>query len=237
MWRADITAQLTKNYGQLAIPLQDSSLYQFRLRLSNHDGIIAYAGGWASQANQRYRIEYNGKPGGPGGFDEEELRMSLPCDITNDVQLGPDQPHQLILFDLDQPRWDYPGNNAGKDIYVTIFDETDGNAVVRHYHGPAHDCDERDKGYHGPECMGENGTLSVRMTMKPGHKYRIKVWPNWVDNLIEYHLPFDNISYTTECDPKVDLRTTVDFTKKPTGDPKKQPRTGYKHAVDRKSVV
>ena len=228
MWRADITAQLTKNYGQLA-EKGNSSLYQFRLRLSNHDGIIAYAGGWASQANRRYDIKYLGggpEPGG-GGFDEEELRMSLPCDITNDVQLGPDQPYQLILFDLDQPKWNYPGNNAGKDIYVTIFDETDGT-VVQHYHGPAHDCGERDDKYHGPECMGENGTLSVRMTMKPGHKYRIKIWPNWVDNLIEYHLPFDNISYTTECDPKVDLRTTVDFTKKPTGDPEKQPRTGYK---------
>lgn len=229
MWRVDITAQLTMNHGQLVT--SQPSLYQFRLRLSNHDGIIAYAGGWASQANRRYDIKYLGdgpEPGG-GGFDEEELRMSLPCDITHDVQLGPDQPRQLILFDLDQPRWDHPGTNAGKDIYVTIFDETDGT-VVQHYHGPDHDCGEKGEEYHGPECMGENGTLSVRMTMKPGHKYRIKVWPNWVDNLIEYHLPFDNISYTTECDPKVDLRTTVDFTKKPTNDPKK-PRTGYKQLL------
>ena len=210
MWRVDITAQLTMNYGQLV--KNEPSLYQFRLRLSNHDGIIAYAGGWASQANRRYDIKYlgNGPEPGGGGFDEEELRMSLPCDITHDVQLGPDQPYQLILFDLDQPKWNYPGNNAGRDIYVTIYDETDGT-VVQHYHGPAHDCGERDKEYHGPECMGENGTLSVRMTMKPGHKYRIKVWPNWVDNLIEYHLPFDNISYATECEPKIDMRAAVDY--------------------------
>ena len=210
MWRADITAQLTKNYGQLAIPLQDSSLYQFRLRLSNHDGIIAYAGGWASQANQRYRIEYNGKPGGPGGFDEEELRMSLPCDITNDVQLGPGQPHQLILFDLDQPdangSWSKQIINGGEDIYVAVYDETEGGREVVKYDGPSHNRD-----HCGDDCMGNNGTLSVTMVMKPGHKYRIRIWRNWVNNLIEYHLPFDNISYATECEPKIDMRAAVDY--------------------------
>ncbi len=210
LWRADVTARLTNN-GQLAKENSGGAIYQFRLELDDHNGIIAYAKGWASQANKDYRVEYNGTYN--GGFDEEELRMSLPCDITQDVELGPNQPNQLILFDLDQPRWDHPGTNRGKDIYVTIFDETDGT-VARHYHGPDHDCGEDDYQYHGPECMGENGTLSVRMTMKPGHKYRIKVWPNWVNNLIEYHLPFDNISYATECEPKIDMRTTVDFTKR-----------------------
>ena len=207
LWRADVTARLTNN-GQLAKENSGGAIYQFRLELDDHNGIIAYAKGWASQANRDYRVEYNGTYN--GGFDEEELRMSLPCDITQDVELGPNQPNQLILFDLDQPRWDHPGTNRGKDIYVTIFDETDGT-VAQHYHGPDHDCGEDDYQYHGPECMGENGTLSVRMTMKPGHKYRIKVWPNWVNNLIEYHLPFDNISYATECDPKIDMRAAVDY--------------------------
>lgn len=208
LWRTDITARLTEKYGQLAEENSGGAIYQFRLELDDHNGIIAYAKGWASQANKGYRVEYNGTWN--GGLDEEELRMSLPCDITQDVELGPNQPNQLILFDLDQPRWDHPGTNRGKDIYVTIFDETDGT-VAKHYHGPDHDCGEDDYQYHGPECMGENGTLSVRMTMKPGHKYRIKVWPNWVNNLIEYHLPFDNISYATECDPKIDMRAAVDY--------------------------
>ncbi len=208
LWRTDITARLTEKYGQLVEENSGGAIYQFRLELDDHNGIIAYAKGWASQANKGYRVEYNGTWN--GGFDEEELRMSLPCDITQDVELGPNQPNQLILFDLDQPRWDHPGTNRGKDIYVTIFDETDGT-VAKHYHGPDHDCGEDDYQYHGPECMGENGTLSVRMTMKPGHKYRIKVWPNWVNNLIEYHLPFDNISYATECEPKVDMRAAVDY--------------------------
>ena len=207
LWRADVTARLTNN-GQLAKENSGGAIYQFRLELDDHNGIIAYAKGWASQANKDYRVEYNGTYN--GGFDEEELRMSLPCDITQDVELGPNQPNQLILFDLDQPRWDHPGTNRGKDIYVTIFDETDGT-VAQHYHGPDHDCGEDDYQYHGPECMGENGTLSVRMKMKPGHKYRIKVWPNWVNNLIEYHLPFDNISYATECEPKIDMRAAVDY--------------------------
>ena len=208
LWRTDITARLTEKYGQLVEENSGGAIYQFRLELDDHNGIIAYAKGWASQANKGYRVEYNGTWN--GGFDEEELRMSLPCDITQDVELGPNQPNQLILFDLDQPRWDHPGTNRGKDIYVTIFDETDGT-VAKHYHGSDHDCGEDDYQYHGPECMGENGTLSVRMTMKPGHKYRIKVWPNWVNNLIEYHLPFDNISYATECDPKIDMRAAVDY--------------------------
>lgn len=208
LWRADVTARLTEEYGQLAEENSGGAIYQFRLELDDHNGIIAYAKGWASQANKDYRVEYNGTYN--GGFDEEELRMSLPCDITQDVELGPNQPNQLILFDLDQPRWDHPGTNRGKDIYVTIFDETDGT-VAQHYHGPDHDCGEDDYQYHGPECMGENGTLSVKMTMKPGHKYRIKVWPNWVNNLIEYHLPFDNISYATECEPKIDMRAAVDY--------------------------
>ena len=208
LWRTDITARLTEKHGQLAEENSGGAIYQFRLELDDHNGIIAYAKGWASQANKDYRVEYNGTNN--GGFDEEELRMSLPCDITQDVELGPNQPNQLILFDLDQPRWDHPGTNRGKDIYVTIFDETDGT-VAQHYHGPDHDCGEDDYQYHGPECMGENGSLSVKMTMKPGHKYRIKVWPNWVNNLIEYHLPFDNISYATECDPKIDMRAAVDY--------------------------
>ena len=232
MWRADVTAQLTKNYGQLVT--SESSLYQFRLRLSNHDGIIAYAGGWASQANRQYDVKYlrGGSEAGGGGDQDEYLLMSLPCNITHDVQLGPGQPNELILFDLDQPGPLYPGSrsdkpyiNRGLDINVSVYDETDGYEVVR-YEGPKYNCDFNNQ-YDGSSCMGENGTLHVTMTMKPGHKYQVHIWRNWVDNLIEYHLPFDNISYATECDPKVDMRTTVDFTKKPTGDSKK-PRTGYK---------
>ncbi len=235
MWRADVTAQLTKNYGQLVT--SESSLYQFRLRLSNHDGIIAYAGGWASQANRQYDVKYlhGGSEAGGGGDQDEYLLMSLPCNITHDVQLGPGQPNELILFDLDQPGPLYPGSrsdkpyiNRGLDINVSVYDETDGYEVVR-YEGPKYNCDFNNQ-YDGSSCMGENGTLHVTMTMKPGHKYQVHIWRNWVDNLIEYHLPFDNISYATECDPKVDMRTTVDFTKKPTGDPKK-PRTGYKQLL------
>ena len=218
MWRADVTAQLTKNYGQLVT--SESSLYQFRLRLSNHDGIIAYAGGWASQANRQYDVKYlrGGSEAGGGGDQDEYLLMSLPCNITHDVQLGPGQPNELILFDLDQPGPLYPGSrsdkpyiNRGLDINVSVYDETDGYEVVR-YEGPKYNCDFNNQ-YDGSSCMGENGTLHVTMTMKPGHKYQVHIWRNWVDNLIEYHLPFDNISYATECDPKVDMRTTVDFTK------------------------
>ncbi len=232
LWKTMITAQLTKNNGQLVTG--ESSLYQFRLRLSNHDGIIAYAGGWASQANRQYDVDYNigGNLAGGGGDQDEYLLMSLPCNITHDVELGPGKPNELILFDLDQPGPLYPGSksnkpyiNRGLDINVAVYDETDRKEVVK-YEGPKYNCDFNNQ-YDGSSCMGENGTLHVTMTMKPGHKYQVHIWRNWVNNLIEYHLPFDNISYATECDPKIDMRTTVDFTKKPTGDPKK-PRTGYK---------
>lgn len=233
LWKTTITAQLTKNNGHQLVT-SEPSLYQFRLRLSNHDGIIAYAGGWASQANRQYNVDYNtgGDLAGGGGDQDEYLLMSLPCNITHDVELGPGKPYELILFDLDQPGPLYPGSKSNKpfinnrmDINVAVYDETDKKEVVK-YKGSEYNCDFNNQ-YDGSSCMGENGTLHVTMTMKPGHKYQVHIWRNWVNNLIEYHLPFDNISYATECDPKIDMRTTVDFTKKPTGDSKK-PRTGYK---------
>ena len=216
LWKTMITAQLTKNNGQLVT--SESSLYQFRLRLSNHDGIIAYAGGWASQANRQYNVDYNtgGDLAGGGGDQDEYLLMSLPCNITHDVELGPGKPYELILFDLDQPGPLYPGSksnkpyiNRGLDINVAVFDETDKKEVVK-YKGSEYNCDFNNQ-HDGSSCMGENGTLHVTMTMKPGHKYQVHIWRNWVNNLIEYHLPFDNISYAAECDPKIDMRAAVDY--------------------------
>ncbi|MCG5106308.1 hypothetical protein MBO12_04770 [Candidatus Saccharibacteria bacterium] len=217
LWKTTITAQLTKNNGRQLVT-SESSLYQFRLRLSNHDGIIAYAGGWASQANRQYNVDYNtgGDLAGGGGDQDEYLLMSLPCNITHDVQIGPGQPYELILFDLDQPGPLYPGSKPNKpfinnrmNINVAVFDETDRKEVVK-YEGPNYNCDFNNP-YDGSNCMGENGTLHVTMTMKPGHKYQIHIWRNWVNNLIEYHLPFDNISYATECEPKIDMRAAVDY--------------------------
>ena len=217
LWKTMITAQLTKNNGHQLVT-SEPSLYQFRLRLSNHDGIIAYAGGWASQANRQYNVDYNtgGDLAGGGGDQDEYLLMSLPCNITNDVELGPGKPNELILFDLDQPGPLYPGSKSNKpfinnrmDINVAVYDETDKKEVVK-YEGPNYNCDFNNQ-YDGSSCMGENGTLHVTMTMKPGHKYQVHIWRNWVNNLIEYHLPFDNISYATECDPKIDMRAAVDY--------------------------
>lgn len=217
LWKTTITAQLTKNNGHQLVT-SEPSLYQFRLRLSNHDGIIAYAGGWASQANRQYNVDYNtgGDLAGGGGDQDEYLLMSLPCNITHDVELGPGKPYELILFDLDQPGPLYPGSKSNKpfinnrmDINVAVYDETDKKEVVK-YKGSEYNCDFNNQ-YDGSSCMGENGTLHVTMTMKPGHKYQVHIWRNWVNNLIEYHLPFDNISYATECDPKIDMRAAVDY--------------------------
>ena len=217
LWKTTITAQLTKNNGHQLVT-SEPSLYQFRLRLSNHDGIIAYAGGWASQANRQYDVDYNtgGSKPGEGGDQDEYLLMSLPCNITHDVELGPGKPYELILFDLDQPGPLYPGSKPNKpfinnrmDINVAVYDETDKKEVVK-YKGSNYNCDFNNQD-DGSSCMGENGTLHVTMTMKPGHKYQVHIWRNWVNNLIEYHLPFDNISYATECDPKIDMRAAVDY--------------------------
>lgn len=217
LWKTTITAQLTKNNGHQLVT-SEPSLYQFRLRLSNHDGIIAYAGGWASQANRQYNVDYNtgGDLAGGGGDQDEYLLMSLPCNITHDVELGPGKPYELILFDLDQPGPLYPGSKSNKpfinnrmDINVAVYDETDKKEVVK-YKGSEYNCDFNNQ-YDGSSCMGENGTLHVTMTMKPGHKYQVHIWRNWVNNLIEYHLPFDNISYATECEPKIDMRAAVDY--------------------------
>ena len=206
-------------------------IFQFKLQLDRGDGIIAYATGRASQAS----VRYNGRMGDIDGHERKEMQMALPCSFTEPTHLGgPGSPYHLRLYDLDTwyPWW---GTNNGKQpLSVSVYDESDNGRRVAYYDGnnPYYQCgqlgagDDGVYGNHG--CMGENGVLYVEMTMYPDHKYKIVIDNVWKNNLIEYELPFDNIFYNITCEPKVDMRTTVDFTKKPTGDPEKQPRTGYK---------
>ena len=207
-----------------------SAMFQFKLRLERSDGIIAYGTGRASQADGRYN---NVMTDNDGHYDKT-MEMALPCSFTEPTHLGgPGSPYRLRLYDLDT--W-YPGwrNNNGKQpLSVSVYDESDGGREVAYYDGndPKYQCGQLgagDDGVYGSHgCMGENGVLYVEMTMYPDHKYKIVIDNVWKNNLIEYELPFDNIFYNITCEPKVDMRTTVDFTKKPTGDSKK-PRTGYK---------
>mgnify|MGYP000972940839 CR=1 FL=1 len=208
-----------------------SAMFQFKLRLERSDGIIAYGTGRASQADGRYN---NVMTDNDGHYDKT-MEMALPCSFTEPTHLGgPGSPYRLKLYDLDT--W-YPGwrNNNGKQpLSVSVYDESDGGREVAYYDGndPEYQCGQLgagDDGVYGKHgCMGENGVLYVEMTMLPGHKYKLVIHNVWKNNLIEYELPFDNIFYNISCEPNIDMRTTVDFTKKPTGDPKKQPRTGYK---------
>ncbi len=206
-------------------------IFQFKLQLDRGDGIIAYATGRASQAS----TQYNGRMRDIIGHERKEMQMALPCSFTEPTHLGgPGSPYHLRLYDLDTwyPWW---GTNNGKQpLSVSVYDESDNGRRVAYYDGndPKYQCGQLgagDDGVYGDHgCMGENGVLYVEMTMYPDHKYKIIIDNVWKNNLIEYELPFDNIFYNISCEPKVDMRTTVDFTKKPTGDPEKQPRTGYK---------
>ncbi len=217
-WKARIRASLI------------GSLFQFKLQLDRSDGIIAYATGRASQAS----IRYNDRMTDIIGHERKEMQMALPCSFTEPTHLGgPGSPYHLRLYDLDTwyPWW---GTNNGKQpLSVSVYDESDNGRRVAYYDGndPEYQCGQLgagDDGVYGSHgCMGENGVLYVEMTMYPDHKYKIVIDNVWKNNLIEYELPFDNIFYNITCEPKVDMRTTVDFTKKPTGDSKK-PRTGYK---------
>lgn len=217
-WKARIRASLI------------GSLFQFKLQLDRSDGIIAYATGRASQAS----IRYNDRMGDIIGHERKEMQMALPCSFTEPTHLGgPGSSYHLRLYDLDTwyPWW---GTNNGKQpLSVSVYDESDNGRRVAYYDGndPKYQCGQLgagDDGVYGSHgCMGENGVLYVEMTMYPDHKYKIVIDNVWKNNLIEYELPFDNIFYNITCEPKVDMRTTVDFTKKPTGDSKK-PRTGYK---------
>ena len=218
-WKAMVRAYLIGN------------MFQFKLQLDRGDGIIAYATGRASQASTRY----NGRMRDIIGHERKEMQMALPCSFTEPTHLGgPGSPYHLRLYDLDTwyPWW---GTNNGKQpLSVSVYDESDNGRRVAYYDGndPKYQCGQLgagDDGVYGDHgCMGENGVLYVEMTMYPDHKYKIVIDNVWKNNLIEYELPFDNIFYNIACEPKVDMRTTVDFTKKPTGDPEKQPRTGYK---------
>lgn len=218
-WKAMVRAYLIGN------------IFQFKLQLDRGDGIIAYATGRASQASTRY----NGRMRDIFGHERKEMQMALPCSFTEPTHLGgPGSPYHLRLYDLDTwyPWW---GTNNGKQpLSVSVYDESDNGRRVAYYDGndPKYQCGQLgagDDGVYGDHgCMGENGVLYVEMTMYPDHKYKIVIDNVWKNNLIEYELPFDNIFYNVSCEPNIDMRTTVDFTKKPTGDPKKQPRTGYK---------
>lgn len=207
-------------------------IYQFRLRLeSPGDGIIAYGTGRASQADGSYNYDMRDND----GHYDKTMEMALPCSFTEPTHLGgPGSPYRLRLYDLDT--W-YPGwlnNNGMQPLSVGVYDESDRGRRVAYYDGndPEYQCGQYNAGKDGVYgkhgCMGENGVLYVEMTMLPGHKYKLVIHNAWKNNLIEYELPFDNIFYNISCEPNIDMRTTVDFTKKPTGDLKKQPRSGYK---------
>lgn len=191
-------------------------IFQFKLQLDRGDGIIAYATGRASQASTRY----NGRMRDIIGHERKEMQMALPCSFTEPTHLGgPGSPYHLRLYDLDTwyPWW---GTNNGKQpLSVSVYDESDNGRRVAYYDGndPKYQCGQLgagDDGVYGDHgCMGENGVLYVEMTMYPDHKYKIVIDNVWKNNLIEYELPFDNIFYNISCEPKVDMRTTVDFTK------------------------
>ena len=191
-------------------------IFQFKLQLDRGDGIIAYATGRASQAS----VWYNGRMRDIDGHERKEMQMALPCSFTKPTHLGgPGSPYHLRLYDLDTwyPWW---GTNNGKQpLSVSVYDESDNGRRVAYYDGndPNYQCGQLgagDDGVYGDHgCMGENGVLYVEMTMYPDHKYKIVIDNVWKNNLIEYELPFDNIFYNITCEPKVDMRTTVDFTK------------------------
>lgn len=191
-------------------------IFQFKLQLDRGDGIIAYATGRASQASTRY----NGRMGDIIGHERKEMQMALPCSFTEPTHLGgPGSPYHLRLYDLDTwyPWWGT--NNGQQPLSVSVYDESDNGRRVAYYDGnnPEYQCGQLgagDDGVYGSHgCMGENGVLYVEMTMYPDHKYKIVIDNVWKNNLIEYELPFDNIFYNIACEPKVDMRTTVDFTK------------------------
>lgn len=221
--------------GMVRAHMIGSAMFQFRLRLERSDGIIAYATGAASQASNHYNNDMDDLL---GPFETKEMQMALPCSFTQPTRIGPNTPYHFILYDLDTwyPEWHetkkhnnkWWHNNGMSTINVRVIDENT-NEVVAEYKGKDYQCGRRGEGVReGPQCMGENGVLDIDMVMLPGHKYKTLIGPTWKNNLIEYELPFDNIFYNISCEPNIDMRTTVDFTKKPTGDPKKQPRTGYK---------
>lgn len=191
-------------------------IFQFKLQLDRGDGIIAYATGRASQAS----VRYNGRMRDIFGHERKEMQMALPCSFTEPTHLGgPGSLYHLRLYDLDTwyPWW---GTNNGKQpLSVSVYDESDNGRRVAYYDGndPKYQCGQLgagDDGVYGSHgCMGENGVLYVEMMMYPDHKYKIVIDNVWKNNLIEYELPFDNIFYNITCEPKVDMRTTVDFTK------------------------
>ena len=181
LYKSVITADLRSADGGTNWTKGKLEVYQFRMRLMNpSDGWIAYGGGAVSQADVNYHLwNPNGDKHTRGS--DQVMYMALPCNHTQAENVT------VTFWDLDQPPNSSSTLNGGRDIRVTITDETTGKQVAN-YFGPDH-----------KTAMGENGTLRIPMTMEPGHQYRIDVTNIWVGNLIEYELPYDNISYATGC--------------------------------------
>lgn len=157
-------------------------VYQFRLKLVDpSNGWITYGGGRVSQADpDYYKYVENGNYTSLG--KNQEMYMALPCTYKDATNVS------ASFWDLDEPAGGDPVENGGHHITVAFYDVTDNNKKLKSFYGPDY-----------PDQMGNNKTLTYKFTMYPGHLYRVVVSNIWVGNLIEYELPFDNISYATGC--------------------------------------
>lgn len=204
-WRSDIVMDLVNPWGS------DNPVYQFAMRIfsrngSPDNGIIAYAGGSASQADKNYWMygEYTAGRISPADFvkyqyntwrgTDQTIPMALPCTITQPVT------RDVILRDLDQPRYGSDNNptggiNGGRNITATVLDETTGISQV--YYGPHH-----------YDQMTNGRELRIPVNFVPGHKYLLIVSNIWVGNLLEYEIPFDNIAYMLGCS-SIDGQTEI----------------------------
>lgn len=142
----------------------------FRLELVNQGGYVGYGGGGFQQVNKDY---YEHTPA-----SNYKLYLATPCTVTSNQQ------RNLVFRDLDHENID----NGFFSITIRIIDETDGNKVLATRYGD----DYR-------TSMGQGGTLSVPITFKPLHKYRVEINGIAPNNVIRYDFPYDNIAYTIGC--------------------------------------
>ena len=178
-YKATITAKMT---GQGTTKYYKKFIH-FRLELANKAGYIGYGGGAFQQVSKDYNP--NVILTTPSTY---KLYLATPCTVETATIKN------LIFKDLDHNNKD----NGYLSVTVKVYDETAGGDPIATRIG---------KDY--PTSMGQNGTLSIPVSFKPLHKYRVELTSISPNNVIRYDFPYDNITYTVGCKWAVSATTTV----------------------------
>ncbi len=206
MWYTTVSATLRDRTCDHIAPQADNAQIDFRLqitqftyqqqgfapqtvtarnntRMDRNDGnaYIAYAVPDNSDEDaSSYYFSTNARVRSGGSAATYTIPFATPCSVVTDT------PGTLKLYDLDN---EHPDNND-LPVNVTVTDADSGVLVptteIRSGLRPG---------------KGNGQTYRLSMNFQPGHRYLLNIGEIWHYNVLQYHLPYDTISYITGCPP------------------------------------